>query len=189
MLNLQTQNKALLLRYLHKLYKLIWNLYYINQPPHASQASDSFWWKDVTDFVTDYSGSNMQSECRGYGTIMERLTEWKCISLKFPGLLSFVKDQDIAVKRYMQDTDQHTNYYLPLSTEAHNEYVELQQMINNVYLQDTDLDSWTYSWGQTNYSSSRYYKFIQKNMQAPILLSGSGKVNVYPNLRCLLGYS
>ena len=54
-IDLRTQGDAVLLIYLHKFYnrwdvpwvQLIWDTYYPNRIPHASDMCGSFWWRDV----------------------------------------------------------------------------------------------------------------------------------------------
>jgi hypothetical protein len=62
-LDLRIQNKALLIKNLHKFYnqkdipwvKLIWQAYYNNgQLPHFGNSKGSFWWKDCLSFMKDY---------------------------------------------------------------------------------------------------------------------------------------
>jgi hypothetical protein len=60
-LNFELQNKALLMKHLHKFYskeeipwvKLVWTLY-PRGVPHAQSSRGSFWWKDVFSYVNDY---------------------------------------------------------------------------------------------------------------------------------------
>jgi hypothetical protein len=58
---LELQNKALLLKQLHKLYteadipwvKLVWDLYGDNVP-HAQSKRVLFWWRDIFKLVNEY---------------------------------------------------------------------------------------------------------------------------------------
>src|SRR3954469_18267576 len=61
-MNLQLQNKALLLKHLHKFYNkadipwvsLIWNTYYNGNVPHATVVCGSFWWRDILKLADLY---------------------------------------------------------------------------------------------------------------------------------------
>lgn len=62
-INLRTQNTALLLKFLHKFYNrvdlpwvhLAWRCLYRNgAPPHARRSVVSFWWKDIMALSQDY---------------------------------------------------------------------------------------------------------------------------------------
>src|SRR4051812_35340939 len=54
-MNINLQNEALLIKHLHKFYnqqdvpwvKLIWDTYYFQRVPHATDLCGSFWWKDI----------------------------------------------------------------------------------------------------------------------------------------------
>ena len=64
-LNLQTQNDALLLKNLHKFFNrhdipwvnLIWERHYSNGSlPSTSNLKDSFWWKDILKLLDSFKG-------------------------------------------------------------------------------------------------------------------------------------
>ena len=64
-INLRSQNKALLLKHLDKFYnkkeapwvKLIWNAHYPNgQMPHVTTDKGSFWWRDALKLLDKYKG-------------------------------------------------------------------------------------------------------------------------------------
>jgi hypothetical protein len=63
--NLKSQNVALLLKHLDKFYnkkdipwvKLIWDTYYLSgEVPHASGPKGSFWWKDILKLCDTFRG-------------------------------------------------------------------------------------------------------------------------------------
>jgi hypothetical protein len=69
-INLRSQNNALLLKHLDKFYnrsdvpwvKLIWNAHYSNEEvPHTTKNKDSFWWRDVLKLVDLYRGCLLQN--------------------------------------------------------------------------------------------------------------------------------
>jgi hypothetical protein len=62
-INLRTQNTALLLKFLHKFYNkldlpwvsLTWSCLYRNgSPPHGRSGVGSFWWRDIMSLFTNY---------------------------------------------------------------------------------------------------------------------------------------
>lgn len=63
-INIKTQNIALLLKFLHNFYNrkdlpwvnLIWATYYNNKVPHATEPCGSFWWRDVMNLSDIYRG-------------------------------------------------------------------------------------------------------------------------------------
>jgi hypothetical protein len=63
-LDLRTQNEALLLRHLHKFLNkedipwvsLIWESYYNNAHPQSKVKKASFWWRDILKLLDKYKG-------------------------------------------------------------------------------------------------------------------------------------
>jgi hypothetical protein len=64
-INLQTQNEALLLKYLHKFFNrndlpwvnLIWDKHYRNDKlPNSAAPKGSFWWNDILKLLDKYKG-------------------------------------------------------------------------------------------------------------------------------------
>ena len=66
-LNLRTQNEALLLKHLHKFFNradvpwvhLIWEQYYNNGNVPGIKRKGSFWWKDITKLLVSFKGKAM----------------------------------------------------------------------------------------------------------------------------------
>ena len=63
-LDLKVQNDGLLLKFLHKFYnimdipwlQLIWDTYYVDWIPHATDICGSFWWRDLVILMPIYRG-------------------------------------------------------------------------------------------------------------------------------------
>ena len=66
----------------------------------------------------------------------------------FPRLFSFAKNQDISVVEFLQNNIIEDQFHTPLSTEAFQEYQELQNLIQNLQIQENEKDKWHYIWGQ-----------------------------------------
>jgi hypothetical protein len=127
-LNLELQNKALLIKQLHKFYskadvpwvKLVWSLYG-DQVPHAQSRRGSFWWRDIFSLVSDYRSV---SHCKvGDG---KSILFWKDFWLneevlcdKFPRLFSYVLEEDVSVADLARTEDLISFFALPLSVEAY----------------------------------------------------------------------
>jgi hypothetical protein len=99
-LNLRTQNEALLLKYLHKFLdredlpwiNLIWEKYYHNGRLPAVGKVGSFWWRDILKLIDKYKGMATVNIQDGRTCLFwEDL--WKGIvpKLSFPELYSFSK--------------------------------------------------------------------------------------------------
>ena len=63
-LDLKVQNVGLLLKFLHKFYnrmdipwvQLVWDTYYVDSIPHATNVCGSFWWRDLVHLMPIYRG-------------------------------------------------------------------------------------------------------------------------------------
>ena len=106
-LNLRTQNKVLLLKYLHKFFNradipwvhLIWEKYYSNGTPPSTQKKRSFWWRDILKLLDAYKGMVMVnvkdgSTCK----LWDDLWLHRVPQLHFPELFSLTKLPDILLK-------------------------------------------------------------------------------------------
>jgi hypothetical protein len=55
----------------------------------------------------------------------------------------------------------------PLSSHAYQEYLALQEVIQQTQITTGGKDQWKYLWGDDNYTSSKFYNFPYKNVQPP----------------------
>jgi hypothetical protein len=53
-------------------------------------------------------------------------------------------------------------FHLPLSIPAFQEYQEMQEIIQQIQISNTNKDSWHYIWGISKYTSSKLYQFPYK---------------------------
>ena len=68
-INIKVQNDALLMKFLHKFYNkldvpwvhLIWNTYYADKVPHATNPVGSFWWHDILKLTPVFRGISSPS--------------------------------------------------------------------------------------------------------------------------------
>jgi len=113
-INLRSQNKALLLKHLDKFYnkeeipwvKLIWNAHYPNgQVPHTTTDRGSFWWRDIQKLCDLFRGI---VECKiGDGSIVLFWSDhWNdnILKTKYPRLFPFTKNKNITVAQFCQTT-------------------------------------------------------------------------------------
>ena len=133
---LRSQNEALLIKHLDKFYNkrdipwvnMIWQAHYSQgQIPHAATNKGSFWWRDLLNLCDKFRG--VASCTVGNGTtVLFWLDVWICHHLqqKLPRLFSFAKDQKISVANFLSVTDMYEHFHLPLSDQAQQEYLELQ---------------------------------------------------------------
>ena len=138
-LNLQIQNKALLLKYLHKfIHKqdvpwviLVWNAHYDDTPPHAKPPCGSFWWRDVMKLFDKFCKLAVP-HARSGDSVVFWLDRWQfnkevvIMQQRFPRLHSFVIDDTLTIKEVMELSNLTDNFHLPLSVEAFEEFNQLQ---------------------------------------------------------------
>jgi hypothetical protein len=86
----------------------------------------SFWWRDVLKLIDQFRA--IASCTVGDGsTVLFWLDVWNSmlLSTKFPRLFSYAKNKNISVAQFLQNNQIETQFYLPLSAQAFQEYQEL----------------------------------------------------------------
>ena len=86
---------------------------------------------------------------------------------KFPRLYSYAKNKKISVAKFLTSNTLDSQFHLPLSEQAYQEYLGLQELIQNIQVQEDSKDSWHYMWGNSTYSSSKFYNFPYKHVSPP----------------------
>ena len=143
---------------LHKFYNrhdipwvhLIWESYYSNGHLPGGNMVGSFWWKSNLALIDQYKAI---ARCNiGDGKSALFLDDcWHDFVLKhkFDHLHSFARDTAINVHQvihteYLQDL-----FHLPLTTQAHEEFLELENISFMLKTSEhLDLrDTWSYIWG------------------------------------------
>ena len=110
-INLRSQNSALLLKHLDKFYnkkeipwvKLIWHAHYSNGDiPHASTDRGSFWWRDVLKLCDLFRGI-ANCKIRDGSTVLFWSDLWNdnVMQIKFLRLYSFAKNKNISVSQFL----------------------------------------------------------------------------------------
>lgn len=169
-INLELQNKALLMKNMHKFFnkvnlpwvQLVWEQYYANFLPSNTQANASFWWKDNLKLLENYKEITT-CNCHCGNTIQFWKDSWQGepLSSKWPQLYSFVHQQDISVADIIREDDITDHFHLPLSVEAFDQLQELNALTSNtVLVLDNLLDTWTYPWAKREYQVAHMYKIL-----------------------------
>lgn len=137
-IDLRLQNDANLLKQLHKIYnkadipwvQLVWSKYYEGKVPHECRELGSFWWRDVMRLNVIYRGI---AQCAlGDGSTVlfwDDLWSDSILSVQYPRLNSFARNSSIPVQRLMLEQDMDDIFILPLSTQAHDELLQLQSYL------------------------------------------------------------
>jgi hypothetical protein len=166
--NLELQNKALLMKQLHKFYshadtpwvKLVWSLYGDNVP-HTKTGKGSFWWRDIFSLVGEYM-SFSRSKIGNSNSVLFWKDFWQEGTLlcdRYPRLFSFALDEHILVAALLSADDMTSKFYLPLSIEAYQELQLVQQLARNNPLIADAHDTRCFVWGE-KYTSARFYRFL-----------------------------
>lgn len=133
-LNLRLQNKAMLMKHLHKFLNktnipwvnLTWEAFYQNRRTlSSSKMCGSFWWKDLLHLLDEFKGLLRCSVFYGYPI------------LNWPHLFSFAKNPNILVAHLLDGADFLLHFTLPLSLTAMLQLQTLRDSISSlVPLQD-----------------------------------------------------
>jgi hypothetical protein len=89
-----------------------------------------------------------------------------CYNKKFQDY-SFTKNKTISVAKFLSDNQIQNQFHLPLSVQAFQEYQALHDLIQGIQVQLGGKDIWTYIWGNTRYTSSKFYHLPYRNVQPP----------------------
>lgn len=175
-INIQNQNKALLLKFLDKFYnhadipwvKLTWSVLYSNTstPPHARSLVGSFWWKDIIKFFPEFSSMATCNPNIGNTSLFwSDIQNHPCIKNLLPHLFSFARKHKCSIS-YFLDNEVERIFSLPLSIQA---VVELEILQSILDARDWDLntdDSWLYNWNSNRFSSKKAYGILQGTQAA-----------------------
>ena len=126
----------------------------------------------------------MASRAVGNGTsVLFWLDVWNghYLQEKLPRLFSFAKNKKFSVAAYLSITDMTSHFHLPLSEQAHQEYIELQGIIQGIQLREEDKDQWSYIWGKKNIRQKVSITTCTKTFSLQGPFSGSGNQGVATN--------
>ncbi|PWZ29242.1 hypothetical protein Zm00014a_036970 [Zea mays] len=94
---------------------------------------------------------------------------WNNISPRFtfPYLFSFARKKDGSIQEFLANMDLEHNFHTPLSPQAAQEYHVFRELVSNLQNSRTDKDKWTYPWGNSTLSSSKFYILTFQSIQPP----------------------
>ena len=170
-LNLGLQNEALLLKHLFKFFNrmnvpwvtLIWDTYYAALPTQVMQSCGSFWWRDVMSLYTNFCKLAVPQVHAG-NTVVFWLDRWQLgnnvvlLSEKFPRLHSFVIDDTVTVREFMEQPETSEHFHLPLSQEAYIELTQLQDLLSLINSNVESKDIWKWPSKSGEFKSKIYYE-------------------------------
>jgi ssDNA-specific exonuclease RecJ len=79
--------------------------------------------------------------------------------------MSFARNRNTLVQEIMEDVDLDELFTLPLSQEAFEEMVQLQEEVQNINTNADERDSWCQTWGK-NFTSKKFYSLIYSMVDA-----------------------
>ena len=153
-INLISQNSTLLLKHLDKFYnrkeipwvKLVWHAHYSNGDiPHTTINKGSFWWKDILKLCDLFRGI-ANCKIRNGSTVLFWSDLWNdnVMQNNFPRLFTFAKNKKISVLQFLSNNNLESQFHLPLSEQAHQEYQTMQDYIQTIQIQQVTKDFWHY---------------------------------------------
>ena len=81
-------------------------------------------------------------------------------SLSLPNLFQFAKSPKASFLKYRTANNLLDCFNIPLTRQAYNEFLALQHELEQLQpITSESKDDWTFIWGQSVYSSSRYYLY------------------------------
>ena len=174
-INFPKQNEALLLKHLHKFYNksdvpwvsLVWGAHYGESVPHAQNLCGSFWWRDIMKLVEKFWLIATIQPGKGNSFLFWE-DSWvfagstEPLSLRYPRLYSYVLDKNSSATEVYGQQDLLSMFYLPLSSQAYDEFQDLttKMAMNPLSIDD---DKWSYPWGPI-FSAARYYRHLHAHL-------------------------
>jgi hypothetical protein len=148
--------------------QLVWTAYYDNCVPHAKPICGSFWWRGVAKMMNLYRGITT-CKVRVGDTVLLWKDPWcsPVLSEASARLFSFTTSEDVSVAEFVGTQDAAVHFQLPLSIEAHEELVQLQELFNNHQLDPMTPDSWDFVWGSSKFKTRDFYDFCFRYIRPP----------------------
>ena len=85
---------------------------------------------------------------------------------QFPRLYSFALDKNLSVQEVIECQDRAELFFLPLSTQAYQEFQSLQVLLGSVLLNPLEKDQWCTIWAGGTYTAGRFYHHSFRHIQA-----------------------
>jgi hypothetical protein len=192
--NLELQNKALLMKQLHKFNSkadtpwvhLVWSLYG-ETVPHASSKRGSFWWRDIFSLVDEYRSISCCNIGNGSSVLLwkDYRSNGELLCDRFPRLFSYTLNEDISVASFSSLQDLGSVFALPLSVEAFHEFQDLSSLIESTPTVSDVVDTRRFVWGD-KYTPSKYYNFMFSRVPQDVALKAICDSRALPKLKVFL---
>lgn len=128
---------------------------------NIKKTQKQLWWRDMLKLQSLFKSLAMVLVNNGSSCFLwHDFWEGSVCSQAFPELYSYAKNQHISLKVVVSILAAQDMFYFPLSTKAYTQFQELQSILQNLQLQQTN-DVWFYVWGSTFFSSRKAYKYLE----------------------------
>jgi hypothetical protein len=185
-INLELQNKTLLMKCLHKFFNrvniqwvnIIWVTHYSNSLPSVKPVG-SFWWKDILK-IQDVFKEIARVEIGNGKTTLLWHNRWNGLrtSERFPELWSFGSVREININQARLASSNEL-FHTTLSAEAFGQLLSLQDILANLQLHDHN-DIWRCSASSNLFSSQKVYFHLVGTHQSHPLFSWLWKSKCQP---------
>jgi hypothetical protein len=85
----------------------------------------------------------------------------------FRCLFSFVKNKETSVQTFLNNMSMEDNFHTPLSLQAAQEYETFSEIVEQMMVAREDADRWIYPWGNSKFSSSKFYSLSFTSIEPP----------------------
>jgi hypothetical protein len=185
-INLELQNKALLMKCLHKFFNranipwvnIIWANHYNNSLPSVKPVG-SFWWKDILKIQGAFKDLARVEIEDGKTTLLWH-DNWDglCKSARFSELWSFASFKDVNIHQARLALPNEM-FHTPLSAEAFDQLLALQDILANIQLHDHN-DKWLCNASSSLFSSQKAYSHMTGNQLTHPIFSWLWKSKCQP---------
>ena len=86
------------------------------------------------------------------------------LNLTYPELFSFASKTEISLRDVLAGNQAHRLFNLPLSTQAFDQFQDLQEIIQNL-TPSSDFDIWQYIWGSNTFTSKQAYTHLMGSIE------------------------
>jgi hypothetical protein len=160
---------------------LTWSKLYSNNqtPPQARSPLGSFWWKEILKLFRTFKTFSVCNPIKGHSDLFWA-GAWTVQPLKdkYPQLYSYYRKPKCPIRFFLEHETNET-FRLPLSVQAAAQLEDLQDFLLEIVWDENGQDSWTFSWGNANYSSKKAYNVLIGTEQAsPLFLWLWGSSNL-----------
>lgn len=188
-IDIEKQNKALLMKNLHKFYNksdvpwvnLVWEKHYKNGKLPSHIKKGSFWWRDTLKILPDFKQMATPHPHLG-DSILLWLDSWEGQPLRdlVPELFSFAINKRITVRQALDFDDFSEAFQLPLSQPAFEQFQSVQHALTQHTPGDTNKDIWAYKWGSNIFSSAKIYRSLAGQNDMHLVFKWLWKNNCQP---------